>query len=214
VRTRPHCSEINDLRYWHHPLPLPCNFDHRHRAPIPRLPQRLSGVVRCSAIHRQLTGARSRAAQDRHHRAGRLRWRSFLSCRGSFGPDKRLECPLQFLDGEGSVRAPNCTSIRRVARAVQSGTPVAPGLSGISGRSRFSASIRSRRVVRRRLQRHGRRPKRPCRPIYWDILGQFRILGGMGKALSQIRDRGHGRGPGQQIETEIGRGHLRQRQFP
>jgi hypothetical protein len=46
------------------------------------------------------------------------------------------------------------------------------------------------------------------------ILGQSRILGGMGKALSQIRDRGHGRGPGQQIETKIGRGHLRQRRFP
>jgi hypothetical protein len=26
VRAHPHCSEINDLRYWHHPLPLPCNL--------------------------------------------------------------------------------------------------------------------------------------------------------------------------------------------
>jgi len=35
-------ARSNALRYCHHPFRLPCNVDHRHRAPFPQLPQQLN----------------------------------------------------------------------------------------------------------------------------------------------------------------------------
>jgi len=70
------------------------------------------------------------------------------------------------LDGEGSVRAPNCSSIPKVASGAQSGTPGHSGQSATIGMSQPFAIIRSRQGAPATLERHGRRPRRPWRAIW------------------------------------------------
>jgi len=70
--------------------------------------------------------------------------RAFGNSHVSFVPGKGMERPVRCLDGEGSVRAPNCSSIPQVARDAQSGTPEHSGQSATIGLSQRSAIIRLR----------------------------------------------------------------------
>jgi hypothetical protein len=90
--------------------------------------------------------------------------RAFCSSHVSFVPGNGLERPVGRLDGEGSVRAPNSSSIPKVASGAQSGTPRHSGL--LLECLSLLQSSGSRQGAPATLERHGRRPRRPWRAIW------------------------------------------------